>query len=189
MPGTRRRAALELVETIAVALVLALLVRAFVLESFLVIGYSMEPTLHNGERLFVNKLVYRIREPQRGDIVVFRYPFNPSRDFIKRVVAVAGETVEIREGRVFVDGRFLMEPYVQSQDFATHPAVLVPPGHVYVLGDNRRNSEDSRVFGPFPTRYVKGRAFLLYWPLSRLHLISVVSEPGPAQAAPAPAGL
>lgn len=175
-----RRAFGELVETILVALVLALLVRAFVVESFRVVGDSMEPTLHDGERLFVNKLVYRFRPPRPGEIVVFRYPLNPSRDYIKRVIAVGGQTVEIRDGRVYVDGSFLEEPYVQARDHATLPPVRLRPDEVYVLGDNRRNSQDSRVFGPFGVTYVKGEAVFLYWPPARARVIGEARTALPA---------
>ncbi len=131
----------------------------------------MEPTLHDSERLFVNKLVYRFRPPARGDIIVFRYPRSPDRDFIKRVVAIGGETVEIVEGRVLVNGRFLEEEYGTIPDHTHYPRTEVPSGCLFVLGDNRRNSEDSRFFGFVPLENVKGRAFLLYWPLERLSFI------------------
>lgn len=183
MAGSRRAFG-ELVETVLVALVLALLVRAFVVESFRVVGNSMEPTLYDGERLFVNKMAYRFRPPQPGDIVVFRYPLNPSRDYIKRVVAVGGQTVEIRDGRVYVDGSFLEEPYVSARDHSTLPPVVLRPDEVYVLGDNRRNSQDSRVFGPFARSFVKGEAVLLYWPPQRIRLMGALPA-GPDPAAPA----
>ncbi|MDQ7793741.1 MAG: signal peptidase I [bacterium] len=161
----------ELLETVLIALVLALLARHFVVESFFVFGSSMEPTLSDAERLFVNKMVYRVRAPARGDIIVFRYPRNPDRDFIKRVVAVGGETLEIVDGRVLVNDRYLEETHAIISDHAHYPRTEIPSGQFFVLGDNRRNSEDSRYFGFVPLENVKGRAFLRYWPLERLSLI------------------
>lgn len=166
-----RRALREIAETVLIAVVLALVVRGFVVETFVVLGPSMEPTLHDLERLFVNKLVYRLREPSRGDIVVFAYPRDLHRDFIKRVIGLPGDTVEIRDGRVFINGEFIQEPYVVYPDHHTnHGLVTVPSDSVFVLGDNRRNSEDSRYFGFVPLANIRGRAFLIYWPINRFGL-------------------
>lgn len=163
-----RRAAREIAETIIIAIILAFLVRGFVVETFVVIGPSMEPTLHDMERLFVNKVVYRIHPPGRGDIIVFGYPRDPSRDFIKRVIGLPGETVELRDGRVYVDGKFIPEKTVVFPDHqSTYGPVKVPEGQIFVLGDNRRNSEDSRYFGFVPFANIRGKAFLMYWPLRR----------------------
>ncbi len=161
----------ELVETVLIAVVLAFLARHFIVESFYVFGTSMEPTLANAERLFVNKLSYRFVPPQRGDIVVFRYPRNLDRDFIKRVVAVGGERVEIVDGRVLVDDRPIDWPHPIIADNAHYPLTEVPERMLFVLGDNRRNSEDSRFFGFVPLENVKGEAFLRFWPLERLGFI------------------
>jgi signal peptidase I len=146
-------------------------VRGFVVETFIVVGPSMEPTLHDLERLFVNKLVYRLHAPRQGDIIVFGYPKDPERDFIKRVVGLPGQTIEIQDGRVYVDGEFMPEPYIAFPDHHTsNGPVEVPAGHVFVLGDNRRNSEDSRYFGCVPTKNIHGQAFLIYWPINRFGL-------------------
>jgi len=166
------RAFWETVQSIIIALVLAFLIRTFLVESFIVQGRSMEVTLFDGERLFVEKLSYRWHEPQRGDIVVFRYPLDPSRDFIKRVIAVGGDYVEIRMGQIYVNGQAIQEPYVANRDLQSYPKTRVPPGSIFVLGDNRRNSEDSRVFGAVDLRYVKGRAFLVYWPISKIQFLT-----------------
>lgn len=162
--GRAGRLLREFVETVLVAVLLALVVRAFVVESFEVQGHSMEPTLHDGERLLVNKFIYRFADPAPGDIVVFRYPLGTDRDFIKRVIAGPGQRVRIEEGRVFVDGRPLDEPYVLRRDGYSMPEREVPPGHLFVLGDNRANSEDSRIFGFVPLHLVVGKAMLVYWP-------------------------
>ena len=161
----------ELAETVLIAVVLAFLARHFLVESFYVFGTSMEPTLADAERLFVNKLSYRFVPPERGDIIVFRYPRNPDRDFIKRVVAVGGEAVEIIDGRVQVNGRPLDVTHATLADNAYYPLAEVPEGMLFVLGDNRRNSEDSRFFGFVPLENVKGEAFLRFWPLHRLGII------------------
>lgn len=162
----------ESVETVVIAFVLALIIRTFFVASILVEGTSMDPTLANHQRLLINKIGYRFAEPDRGDIVVFRYPVNPHRDFIKRVIARGGETVEIRNGKVTVDGQTLTENYVVWADDGFYPATTVPPGSVFVLGDNRMNSEDSRYFGFVPLGHIKGKAFIIYWPLGQAGLVT-----------------
>lgn len=168
----------EMIETVAVALVIALLIRHFVVEVFVVDGRSMEPTLVTGERLLVNKFVYRLRAPVQGEVIVFRYPRNPDRDFIKRVIGVTGDTVEVRDSTVYVNGEPLTEPYVRYQDPSNRPPVTVGADAVWVLGDNRNNSEDSRFFGQVPLDHIKGRAFLRFWPPGRWHLFSTPGAGG-----------
>jgi len=170
----------ETAETILVALVLALLLRGFVVDSIVVQGYSMEPGLRHGERILVNKLVYRFRPPERGDIVVFRYPLDPSRDFIKRVVGQPGDVIEVRQGEVFVNNQSFEEPYVRSPGTSNLGPQTVPEGSLFVLGDNRTNSEDSRYFGPIPKNSLKGKAFLIFWPLSGVRILN------PTMALPEP---
>lgn len=167
-PGAASRSAVlrELVEVVAFSLLLALLIRAFVMQVVVVDGPSMEPTLLSGQRLIINKLVYRFRTPATGDIIVFGYPRDPSRDFVKRVIAAGGQTVEIRAGVVYVDGKALSEPYVHYPSHDNFPRIRVPKGTLFVLGDNRANSDDSRSdVGMVPLRNVKGLAFLRLWPL------------------------
>ena len=162
----------ETVETLILALVLTLLIRGFIMESFLVQGHSMEPTLHHGERLLVNKVLYRWREPVRGEIVVFRYPRDENTDFIKRVMGLPGETVELRLGRLYIDERPLHEPYIRQAGLSNMDPVTIPEGQVFVLGDNRTNSEDSRVFGPIDVGDIKGKAFIVFWPLPRVQVLA-----------------
>ncbi|HAI20763.1 MAG TPA: signal peptidase I [Clostridiales bacterium UBA8153] len=171
-----KRALREILETILLALVIALLIRGFVMESFVVQGSSMERTLFGGERLLVDKLSYRVRLPRPGEIIVFRDPRAPGRDYIKRVVAVAGETIEIDRGRVYVDGRAVFEPDLMRWGMANFPPLLVPEGEVFVLGDNRGNSDDSRAFGPVPAELIRGRAFFVFWPPGRARFIFHVSR-------------
>lgn len=169
MPQAESRSAMlrELAQTLIMALLLALVIKAFVIETVQVDGPSMEPTLVTGQRLFINKVVYHTHPPATGDIVVFRYPSDPSRNFIKRAIAVAGQTVEIRAGVVWVDDKPLQEPYVAHAAHDDYPRVTVPSGRLFVLGDNRGNSDDSRSpdVGLVPLQNVKGKAFVRFWPL------------------------
>lgn len=154
----------ETLETVAIALVLTLVIRHFVVESFVVRGSSMEPTLHDGQRLLVSKFVYWFRPPHRGDIIIFRSPVNRRDDLVKRVVGLPGERIEIVRGRVLVNGQALDEPYLQRRDRSNMPPLEVQPGHYFVLGDNRPNSEDSRFFGVIDRGAIKGEAVLVWWP-------------------------
>ena len=155
--------------SIAIAVVLAFLIRELIVELYLVDGPSMRPTLQSAERLVVNKFIYRFRPPERGEILVFRYPRDPSRDFIKRVIAVPGDTIEIRDGRVYVNAALLNEPYILSKTRGNYPLATVPDGHIFVMGDNRNNSEDSRFadVGFVPFDLIKGKAMLVFWPVSQ----------------------
>ena len=152
--------------SILIALVIAFVIRYFIVELYLVDGPSMRPTLQSAERLVVNKFIYRFRAPERGEILVFRYPKDPSRDFIKRVIAVPGDTIEIKDGRVFVNQQLMKEPYILSKTRGDYPLTTIPEGHIFVMGDNRNNSEDSRFadVGFVPYELVKGKAMMVFWP-------------------------
>ncbi len=154
----------EVVETVVLALLIFLLIRV-VIQNFRIEGYSMEPNLHQGQYLIVNKAVYRwLHPPQRGDIVVFEYPRAPDRDFIKRVIGLPGETVEIRNGSIYIDGVPLDEPYLSEPTHGNMAPRTLGPGEYFVLGDNRDNSSDSRSWGPLPEKNIIGKAWLSYWP-------------------------
>lgn len=155
--------------SIGIAIVLAMLIRTFVVELYVVEGPSMRPTLLSTERLVVNKFIYRLSEPQRNDVLVFRYPRDPSRDFIKRVIAVPGDTIEIHEGNVYVNSTLLNEPYILSKTRGSYPLRVVPENSVFVMGDNRNNSEDSRFadVGFVPYDLLKGKAVLVFWPVDK----------------------
>lgn len=179
-------------DPILAAIVFALFARTFLFQAFEVPSPSMEKTVLTGDRLLVNKFLYAPRRgllsgllpsrpPRRGDVVVFRFPEDPRRDFIKRVVALPGETVAIRDRQVFVDGRPLSEPYTFHADdrvWPDDPAIpeehrrrdqlaerTVPDSAYFMLGDNRDDSSDSRSWGPVPASHIEGRALLVYWSL------------------------
>ena len=125
----------------------------------------MEPTLRTNQYLLVNKVSYMVGEPKRGDVVVLRFPQDPRRDFIKRVVALPGEEVEVRGGVVYVDGKPLSEPYILSRPAYSYSKKRVPPSTYFVLGDNRNNSHDSHVWDWLPKEYIIGKAWVSYWPM------------------------
>jgi signal peptidase I len=165
------RALLDWIIVVGIALTVAVVVRTFVLGHYYVDGMSMYSTLENGDRVFVNKLSYRLHDPNRGDVVVLhQFSGSSERDLIKRVIALPGETIEVRSCQVFIDGRLLVEPYLDPAvvtpgncggDYA---ASTVPEGHVFVMGDNRPGSQDSRALGPIPEKDLVGRAFVVFWP-------------------------
>ena len=154
--------------SIVVAVALAMFIRTFIVELYVVDGPSMRPTLESEERLVVNKFIYRFRVPEKGEVLVFQYPRDPSRDFIKRVIATPGDTIEIREGRVLVNDQLLTEDYILEKTRSEYPKTTVPEGRIFVMGDNRNNSEDSRFadVGVVPYDLIKGKAILVFWPIS-----------------------
>ena len=200
-----RKVARELVETVILALLIFFAVRA-VVQNFRVEGASMEPSMHNDQYLLVNKAIYYrvdfgrlhdlvpflpgddegeshlFRAPQRGDIIVFRFPLSPDRDFIKRVIGVPGDTVEVRDERVFINGVALEEDYILSSPNYTYGPTVVPEGKYFVLGDNRRNSYDSHAWGNgcapdegcefVPEENIIGQAWISYWPFDQLGLVN-----------------
>ena len=169
------RNVVEWVVIIAGALLVALIVKTFLLQAFYIPSLSMSPTLDVQDRVLVNKLSYDMHGIHRGDVVVFKSPRSDTeiKDLIKRVVGLPGETIETRDGRVLINDAPLDEPYLQP-DTAPGPPVnrqLIPAGHVFVMGDNRANSKDSRVIGPIPESLVIGRAFVKVWPVTDLGLL------------------
>lgn len=141
--------------------------RLAVLQPYLIPSSSMEPTLRPGDHMLVNRMAYRYSSPVRGDIVVFAYPKDPSRTFVKRVIALEGETVELRGNRVYIDGKVLNEPYLKAGDYPPYGPEAIPKGKFLVLGDNRRQSGDSREWGLLSQDSIIGKAWLIYYPLSR----------------------
>ena len=173
---TLKREAKEWLHSIVVALLLTLVIRTYVVQAFKIPSGSMRPTLLEGDKLFVNKYVYRFEAPKRGDIIVFRYPSDPKKDFIKRLAGFGGETVEIRDGKVTIDGKALDDPasfgkftYYNHDPFGgPNESVRIPEGAYYVLGDNSANSTDSRFWGFVPKRNVLGKAVFRWWPPNRM---------------------
>ncbi len=183
---TRKKSRLrENIEAIVVAVILALFIRAFVVQAFKIPSGSMKETLLVGDHILVNKFIYGIKipliqktlipikKPQRGDVIVFRFPEDPDKDFIKRVIAVEGDVVEIRDKQVYVNGKPLKcdhavfkDPHIIPGDIQPRDnfgPVKVPPGSLFVMGDNRDHSYDSRFWGFVDLDAVKGKAFMIYW--------------------------
>lgn len=161
----------ELVLMVVLAFALASGIRTFVIQPYVIPTGSMIPTIEIGERVLANKFIYRFSTPKPGDIVVFDDPTGSVPTLIKRVIAVGGQTLDIREGAVWVDGKKLNEPYTYGK--LTEPGdvampITIPAGQVFLMGDNRPNSHDARYFGPQPVSIIRGQAFLRYWPLKRV---------------------
>ncbi|HEX8775729.1 MAG TPA: signal peptidase I [Pyrinomonadaceae bacterium] len=165
-----------LLRDLIVVLMATALMVVFIVQPVKVEGTSMLPRLHDGERIFVNKLVYYgVPKLERGDIVVFWYPNDPSKSYIKRVVGLPGETVEVREGRVMINGRVIEETYLDPQlnlSHMNHQPVLVKDHYYFVMGDNRDHSSDSRFWGLVPEKYIYGKALFRYWPIGSASMIS-----------------
>ena len=158
---------------LVLSLLLAFIVIFFLYQPVQVEGTSMLPKLSNNERIFINKFVYRFEPIQRGDIVVFWYPLDPSKSYIKRVVGLPGEWVSVVEGKVTINGKVLKEPYIPADAFdqQSYPPSFVEPDHFYVLGDHRVSSNDSRVWGTVDRKYIYGKAVFVYWPFNQMGLV------------------
>jgi signal peptidase I len=156
-----------------ISLIISAFIIVFLYQPVKVEGTSMLPGLSDQERIFVNKFVYHLEDISRGDIVVFRYPRDPSKSYIKRVIAVGGDRVRIDYGRVYVNGYALYEPYVPLEflDARSYPETVVPEGSFFVLGDHRSASSDSRDFGPVARNLIYGKAVFVYWPVEKLGLL------------------
>lgn len=182
---TKKNVFREYGEAILIAFILALFIRTFVVQAFKIPSGSMKPTLLVGDHILVNKFLYGVKipftditlvpvkEPKRGDIVVFKFPEDPKKDFIKRVIAVSGDTVQIRNKEVYINNKPIEDPYGTHIDPHTIPGklrprdnldpVTVPPNALFVMGDNRDHSYDSRFWGFVKLSSVKGKAFIIYW--------------------------
>lgn len=161
----------EVLETILPAILIAILINLFLAQPTRVHGQSMEPNLHNDQRLVVEKVSYRLHGPRRGDVVIFSMPQQGEELLIKRIIGLPGETVEIRDGKVYIDGTLLHEPYLNQETRGGLEPMVVPPLHVFVLGDNRSFSNDSRAFDAVPIENILGRAWFSYWPPKDLGLL------------------
>lgn len=154
--------------TLLLVIALSVAVRVYVIEPYTVSGRSMQPALADGDRLLVAKLAYHAQLPRRGDIIVFRSPHDAASDYVKRVIGLPGDQVELRLGRVYINGAPLAEPYLGQYPPADFGPASVPADGVFVLGDNRGHSEDSRYFGDVPLASIKGRVVACFWPLQRV---------------------
>ena len=161
---------LDFLETIVVSLAVFALVYIFLFQPHQVDGHSMEPNFHNGEYILTDKVSYRLHAPSRGDVVVFHSPQDERVDFIKRIIGLPGETVEIRGGKVYVNGMPLEEEFLRDSPSYVFEPTRVPQGNYFVLGDNRNNSSDSHVWGMVPEENIIGRAWVRYWPPDALGL-------------------
>jgi signal peptidase I len=172
-PNTVGHTAFRFARDGAISAAIALIFVLFLYQPVKVEGYSMMPRLENSERIFINKFAYRFENIERGDVVVFWYPLDPAKSFIKRVIAVGGDRVKIVDGVVYLNGEKLDEPYVVTtyRDHANFPEIVVPPHHYFVLGDHRNSSNDSRSWGCVGRRYIYGKAVFAYWPMDRLGLV------------------
>ena len=166
-PNRGKQYVQAMLQTVVPALVIALLIHLFLAQAMRVNGQSMEPNLHTGQRLIVEKISYLLHTPRRGDIVVVRMPSRDDELLVKRVIALAGEVVEIKEGQVYVDGARLDEPYVPTETLGNQRWV-VGPLQAFVMGDNRSASKDSRSFGPVQLSHIVGHALFSYWPLNQI---------------------
>jgi len=180
---TKRKSVLrEYAEAIVIAIVLALFIRTFVVQAFKIPSGSMKPTLLVGDHILVSKFIYGIKipltdktiiklgKPKRGDVVVFKYPLDPKKDYIKRVIGLPGDRVELVNKQLFINGRVMDDPHASYSVYGNlrnFGPVSVPANHLFVMGDNRDESSDSRVWGFVPLSYLKGKAFLIYWSWDR----------------------
>ncbi|MDE3111114.1 MAG: signal peptidase I [Acidobacteriota bacterium] len=169
-PSQLRRELRNWTRDLAIALGLAIVVMIFLYQPVKVEGNSMNPLLSDQERIFINKFVYHFEPIDRGDVVVFWYPLDRSKSFIKRVVALPGETIQIRAGDVYIDAQKLPDQYVPPGylDGSNYGPLKVPPDQYFVMGDHRDSSNDSRVFGPVPRSLIYGKAVFAYWPVDHI---------------------
>lgn len=172
---------LDFLETIVVALSIFVVIYLFLMQPHEIKGSSMEPIFHDKEYILTDKISYRLHTPVRGDVVIFKAPVNPDVDYIKRVIGLPGDKVKVQSGAVYVNGEKLKEEYLKDQTFLFPGSFLtegveitVPPENLFVMGDNRPHSSDSRQFGPIVINSVVGRAFFRYWPLNVLGVLPEV---------------
>lgn len=151
--------------TLAIAVAIFLLLRA-TLQSYVVLQCCMEPNYQEGDRLLVNKAVYWFHEPERGDVIILDPPFEIEEVYIKRLIALPGDTVEVKDGVVYINGTAIDEPYIEESPTYTFPLTEIGEGEYFVLGDNRNNANDSHIWGTVPRDNIIGKAWLVFWPLS-----------------------
>lgn len=161
----------DFVETILFAFILAFLIKSFILQISYIPTGSMIPTLNDGEAVLVVRIPYYFREPERGEIIVFKYPLDTSKEYVKRLIGLPGDTIEIKQGNVYVNGKLLEENYVKRKSDDNYGPIKVPKDSYFVLGDNRPVSVDSRYWGFVPKKNLVGKAILLLWPPQRIQIV------------------
>jgi len=171
----------ETLQTLVLAGLLIVFFRSFIFQNFVVEGSSMVPTLIQDDRLIVSRLSYFLGKPNRGDIIVFQYPYGPDRDFVKRIIGLPGETVAIQNGQVFINSTPLpSEGYVKNKSYDTHAPITLSSDEYFVMGDNRSGSSDSRSWGPLQRHFIIGKAWLIYYPFKHFTLLQYPNmEPVP----------
>lgn len=169
-PAKKNSFFMEILQSLLVAAVLAFIIHTFIMQNFRIPSGSMEPTLQIQDYIFASKITYRFNEPKRGDIVVFKYPRDTSRYFVKRLIAVGGETVALKGGKLYINGELVPEDYLpQGLSFDDdYGPVTVPEGNYFMLGDNRNNSSDSRDWGFVSRDLIVGKEIFIYWPPGRI---------------------
>ena len=178
---------LDIIETVVIALSIFLILYLFIMQPHQVNGQSMEPTFHHAEYVMTDKLSYKFGQPNRGDVIVFEAPpaancpEGTGCDYIKRIIGLPGDTIEVRDGSIFVNSKMLTETYIDKSIktkpglFTSNGPITVPPGNYFVVGDNRDHSSDSRVWGTVPYDRIVGKVFFRYWPLNRVGIITHAS--------------
>lgn len=161
----------DFVETIVLAFILAFIIKSLILQISYIPTGSMIPTLNDGEAVLVVRIPYYFREPARGEIIVFKYPLDPSKEYVKRLIGLPGDTVEIKHGKVYVNGKLLEESYIKRPSDDNYGPIKVPKDSYFVLGDNRPVSVDSRYWGFVPKKNLVGKAILLLWPPQRIQFV------------------
>lgn len=162
----------EVLESIIIAVALAVIIRVFILAPFFIPSGSMIPTLMEGDRIIASKITYRFTAPKRGDIIVFKYPVDNKTDYVKRLIGLGGETVELKNNRLYINGQMMPENYLpQGVRLDNFGPEKVPEGEYFMMGDNRTNSSDSRSWGTLPRKNIIGKALFTYWPLNRIHIL------------------
>ncbi|MTI71149.1 MAG: signal peptidase I [Firmicutes bacterium] len=168
MSINKKKEVIDWAKSILVAVILAIIIKSFILQGTKIKGASMKPTLENNDMLFINKAIYIADKPNRGDIAILKAFDNPSKEYyIKRIIALEGETIKIIDGKIFIDGEKLKEKYLKEDTYTTTYKKCewkIPKNHVFVLGDNRKVSYDSRIFGPVSVEIIKGKAFFRIYP-------------------------
>lgn len=162
----------EMTESIAIALILAFLIRTFIIQPFYIPSGSMYPNLQPNDKVLVNKFTYYFTEPKRGDIMVFHYPLDTKKDYIKRIIGLENETIEVKDSQIYINGKILKEPYLpEGLEYGDFSPYKVPAGNYFMMGDNRPDSQDSRYWGSLDKNLIIGKAMIVFWPPKRVMLL------------------